>query len=162
MPIPLSPLWAGGERLEGILSESTAGGWETDSPLGCGASCPAVQSSFLAPAGVILTGVEKLIDWQSEHVISLKEAARLLPQRSGKPVHVSTLYRWVNPGLKGHVLETVQVGGTRCTSREALDRFFAALTADTQGRAAAPAPPLDRARRDALRRAEQILDSAGI
>ena len=56
----------------------------------------------------------------AETVISLSEAARVLPRlRRGRKVHTSTLYRWASRGLKGVVLETLQVGGTTCTSREA-------------------------------------------
>lgn len=69
------------------------------------------------------------IDLLSEHVISLADAARLLPRRrSGKKPHVSCLYRWTKTGCKGVILESIQVGGTRCTSKEGLARFFAALT----------------------------------
>ena len=63
-----------------------------------------------------------------EELLSLSDAARLLPRRrGGRKVHTTTLYRWTATGLKGVVLESLQVGGTRCTSREALGRFFARL-----------------------------------
>ena len=56
-------------------------------------------------------------------------AARLPCRRAGKRPHVATVYRWAKRGLRGVVLETLQVGGTLCTSHEALQRFFEALTA---------------------------------
>jgi hypothetical protein len=63
-----------------------------------------------------------------EEVISLPTAAKLLPRRrGGKKVHTSTIYRWTVTGLRGIVLESLQIGGTRCTSREALQRFFERL-----------------------------------
>lgn len=63
-----------------------------------------------------------------EELLSLPAAARILPRRrSGKKVHTATLYRWTTSGLKGVVLESLQVGGTRCTSRQALQRFFDSL-----------------------------------
>jgi hypothetical protein len=69
------------------------------------------------------------IDPLSETVISLTDAAQLCPRRrGGKRPHVSCIYRWTVSGCKGVVLESLQVGGTRCTSREALARFFEALT----------------------------------
>ncbi len=37
------------------------------------------------------------------------------------------LYRWATEGLRGVHLETIQVGGTLCTSIEALQRFFERL-----------------------------------
>ena len=97
----------------------------------------------------------------SESVVSLIEAAKLLPRRrKGKRPNVATLYRWTTIGVRGVVLESVQVGGTRCTSREALDRFLAALTAQSAG---TPAPgPAPRVNRREVERAERVLDAAGI
>ncbi len=70
-----------------------------------------------------------MIDPTTESLVSLTEAARSLPRRRGnKRPHVATLYRWGSHGCRGIILETLQVGGTRCTSREALARFFEALT----------------------------------
>jgi hypothetical protein len=69
------------------------------------------------------------IDSNSETLISLAEAASSLPRRrGGKKPHVSCIYRWTTSGCRSVVLESVQVGGTRCTSREALSRFFQRLT----------------------------------
>jgi hypothetical protein len=53
-------------------------------------------------------------------------------RRRGRQIHVATLHRWAVHGLNGVVLETLQVGGTRCTSREALRRFFQSLTQGLQ------------------------------
>jgi hypothetical protein len=70
-----------------------------------------------------------MIDPNCETLISLTEAARSLPRRRGhKRPHVSCLYRWTTIGCRGIVLESLQVGGTRCTSREALARMFRLLT----------------------------------
>lgn len=67
---------------------------------------------------------------QNESLIPLTDAARLMPcRRGGRPTHVSTLFRWTTRGLRGIRLEYVQVGGTKCTSREALGRFFERLAA---------------------------------
>jgi hypothetical protein len=69
------------------------------------------------------------INTRIEELISLADAARLLPaRRRGKKPHISCLYRWTTTGCRGVVLESVMVGGTRCTSREALTRFIAALS----------------------------------
>jgi len=59
-------------------------------------------------------------------------AAQWVPRRRGRRTHVSTLYRWTTSGCCGVVLESIQVGGTRCTSREALQRFFERLSAGQQ------------------------------
>jgi hypothetical protein len=99
------------------------------------------------------------IDALSEQVISLTEAAKLLPRRRrGKRPTVSTLYRWAQVGCKGVVLESIQVGGTRCTSREALARFFQRLT-----RGDSPALPRSPARRRyAAAAAERELQREGV
>jgi len=79
-----------------------------------------------------------MIDSASETLISLADAAGELPRRRrGRRVHVSCLYRWSTAGCRGVVLESIQVGATRCTSREALQRFFERLSAPVQAGAAA-------------------------
>ena len=63
--------------------------------------------------------------------MSLAEATKHLPRRrAGKRPHVATLYRWAQSGIRGVRLETLQVGGTMCTSLEALQRFFERLSGD--------------------------------
>ena len=70
-----------------------------------------------------------MIKLDSETVITLGEACRRMPRRrAGRPAHPSTLYRWADEGLRGLRLETIRVGGTLCTSVEALQRFFDGLT----------------------------------
>lgn len=65
----------------------------------------------------------------SENLVSLNEAAHIVPKRrGGRPTNLSTLYRWSVAGCRGVTLETIQIGGTRFTSREALTRFFHRLT----------------------------------
>lgn len=103
-----------------------------------------------------------MIDVSSEHLISLAEAARSLPaRRAGKRPHVSCIYRWTTTGCRGVVLESVQIGATRCTSREALERFFGALTAAAQGEAPAPPPP-SKSRRRAIQAAKRRLARSGL
>jgi hypothetical protein len=71
-----------------------------------------------------------MIDSTTETILTFIQAAEELPRRRrGRKTHVSTFYRWADPGCRGVRLETIQVGGTCCTSREALQRFFEALTA---------------------------------
>src|SRR5262249_52278572 len=66
--------------------------------------------------------------------LPLTEAAATLPRRrGGKRTNVATLYLWSTRGLRGQVPETIQVGGTRCTSVEALQRFFDRPTATGRG-----------------------------
>jgi len=82
-----------------------------------------------------------MIDSQSEQVITFAQAADELPRRRrGRKCHVSTFYRWATNGCRGVILETIQVGATRCTSREALQRFFERLSAGVQA-GASPGDP---------------------
>jgi hypothetical protein len=70
------------------------------------------------------------IDLFTEELFALRNAAPLLPKRRrGKRPSLSCLYRWTTVGCRGVVLESVNVGGTRCTSREALCRFVESLSA---------------------------------
>jgi hypothetical protein len=76
------------------------------------------------------------IDVARESVVSFGEAARYVGKLKGtKAIAFQTLWRWATKGCSGVVLETVCVGGTRCTSKEALQRFFSAVT---RARASAP------------------------
>jgi hypothetical protein len=71
-----------------------------------------------------------MIDIKFEKLITLVEATKFVPRRRrGRKPHVSTLYRWASPrGHRGVRLETIRVGGSLCTSIEALQRFFDRLT----------------------------------
>ena len=78
------------------------------------------------------------IDVFKEQVVSLAEASKQLPRvRNGKKIHVASLYRWITAGKRcpdGSIahLESIKVGGTTCTSLEALQRFFDRLTGNQE------------------------------
>ena len=100
-----------------------------------------------------------MIDIKNESVLSLTNAAKRLPKRRrGKRPHVSTLYRWAQRGIKGVKLETIRIGGTLCTSMEALQRFFERCTNPTQ----VPSTRTSRQRERDVKRAEKRLNAAGI
>jgi len=96
------------------------------------------------------------IDVFQEEVVSFAEAAKRLPRiRNGKKIHLSTLFRWAQAGKIASDgmrvrLETIQVGGTRCTSLEALQRFFDRLTGEVE-----VVTPPSATRRDWLRRQKE-------
>ena len=70
-----------------------------------------------------------MIDPLTETALTLSQAAMTLPRlRRNRPVHSSTLWRWARHGIRGHRLEVVKVGGTACTSIQALQRFFSKLS----------------------------------
>ena len=98
-----------------------------------------------------------MIDISKETVISLAEAARRLPtRRAGRSVSTSCIYRWTVAGCRGVRLEWTQIGATRVTSLEALQRFADALAALACREPIAPPPPAKRRRR-AIAAAEQRL-----
>ena len=77
-----------------------------------------------------------MIDISTEAVVTLTAATHHLPRRrGGKRCAVSTVYRWAQRGVRGVRLETIQVGGTKCTSLQALQRFCDRLSS-------ADSPPL--------------------
>jgi hypothetical protein len=94
-----------------------------------------------------------VIDTTSETILTLSQAADELPRRRrGRKGHPSTLYRWIATGCRGVRLESIQIGGTCCTSLEALQRFFEALTdararSTARDQAAAPLASRTSARR---------------
>jgi hypothetical protein len=71
-----------------------------------------------------------MIDLKYEKALSLPQAARHIPPtRQDKPVHVSTLVRWILHGVRGVRLEAARIGGRWVTTQEALERFSSKLTA---------------------------------
>jgi hypothetical protein len=106
------------------------------------------------------------IDLFSDEIVSLREAAKRLPvRRAGKRPNVATLYRWCSEGVRGVRLDSILVGGVRCTSAQALQNFCDTLTA-----AAEPGQPTGSVRpssapsnrRKEIAAAERRLARAGI
>jgi hypothetical protein len=98
-----------------------------------------------------------------ETVYPLTEIPEHLPRRRGKKVHKSTVFRWRN-GLRGVRLETIRCGGTLCTSLQAVQRFFDALSARDAEADSGGAPPIrtPAARAKALSAAERAAQALGI
>lgn len=71
------------------------------------------------------------IDVGFDHMLSLAQAAKLLPE----PPSPVTMWRWRSKGVAGIKLAAVKCGGKWLTSREAMNAFIEAQTAATQ-----PAP----------------------
>jgi hypothetical protein len=101
------------------------------------------------------------VDILSEAIVSLAEAAKIIPTRPD----VSTLWRWYRRGVRGIRLETVIIGGKRYTSRESIQRFIERTTEAHDKGAAAPAKPFARTRRNrnaAVTEAKKKLQAPGI
>src|SRR5262249_51854892 len=100
-----------------------------------------------------------MIDTTTETLIPLTQAAAELPRRRrGRKTNVSTLYRWSTAGCRGVVLETIQCGATRCTSREALARFFEGLS---QPRTGGDPGMVQGVRRRTLAQRQRAAEAAG-
>ncbi|MBP3955486.1 DUF1580 domain-containing protein [Gemmata sp. G18] len=72
----------------------------------------------------------------SETLLTFAEAVAAVPAVAGKQPALPTVYVWADKGVrvgKSRVkLECAKIGGKRVTSREALARFFEALTGQSQ------------------------------
>ncbi|MCX5658472.1 MAG: DUF1580 domain-containing protein [Planctomycetota bacterium] len=98
-----------------------------------------------------------------ERLIRLSDVPRLKTLPRGhrqRRMHVSVVYRWAKRGLRGERLETIRVGGSLCTSREALQRFFNRLSGSPSP--VLPEPPASRRRQiaEAAARTEAVLGTA--
>jgi hypothetical protein len=103
-----------------------------------------------------------MIDPFSETVISFADAAKLLPKRrGGKKVHCSTIFRWASVGLRGVILESTSIGGTKCTSQEKLRLFFAALS-EASGTRIPAAKPKAAEREQALADADAFCEKLNL
>ncbi|MEI8371872.1 MAG: DUF1580 domain-containing protein [Planctomycetota bacterium] len=105
------------------------------------------------------------IDITTETVIAPTRATHLCPERRrGVRPNVATIYRWMMNGVRGIRLESIVVGGTRCTSVEAMQRFFDTLTSasDAEHSSAVTPPPVGKSRQKTIEAAEHRLARAGI
>lgn len=72
-----------------------------------------------------------MFDLQKEPLLTLGQAARLVPSRRAKKTSGRTLWRWCVAGKGGVRLEHVRTpGGEYLTSAAAVARFLEAMTAD--------------------------------
>ena len=100
-----------------------------------------------------------MIDTGVENLIPLRAVPQLLPSRpNGKRLHISAVYRWTLRGVKGIRLETVRIGGTTYTSREAIQRFSELLSGELPS--AQPANPVSRARQRQIEKANAAVATA--
>jgi hypothetical protein len=109
------------------------------------------------PLTAPLVGALMTINLATETPITLAQAARTLV---GGAVHVSTIHRWRQKGIRGIRLETFLRGGVRYTTAEALQRFFAATTAAADGDVQPAQTPRQRQR--SVQQAERECEQAGI
>ena len=106
-----------------------------------------------------------MIDTITEKPIPLDQLpVEAIPGRGGKPVHMVTLSLWYRRGVRGVRLETLMVGGRRCTSLEALSRFYQAVSQAKSTHPSHGAVAVARTQREAkraVRDACKELEAAG-
>jgi hypothetical protein len=106
------------------------------------------------------------IDLRTETPLGLAQAARRVPSgRRERPVHPSTLFRWIHDGVRvagGAIvrLEALRLGGRWVTSLEALQRFAEGLTPTLGTPGPTPRTPANRRRSN--ERAAVELDKLGL
>jgi hypothetical protein len=95
-----------------------------------------------------------------EQLMSPAEIARMFPpRRAGRPIHATTVTRWIVDGVELPDGTRIRLDGVRCgshwwSSREALNRFCAAQSVGVQ------APQPDSL--DSLVAAESLFETAGV
>ena len=90
----------------------------------------------------------------TEEPITLNEARELFP---GRP-HLATVFRWTLNGYAGNKLESIRVGHKHFTSREAVQRFIAAM--NTPKSTSSPSPSSHPRRRRQASRRDSAIESA--
>lgn len=79
-----------------------------------------------------------------EDLVTLRQAAKLVPSNHGKSIHISTIHRWISRGVGGVRLESVAIGGRRYTSINAVERFIKRLSTPSTGEPPAREIPSDK------------------
>jgi len=102
----------------------------------------------------------RLISFKNEQVIPFSEVAQHFAfLNGGSGPHLVTVHRWASRGVRGRILESIRVGGRKCTSLEALQRFVDALSDP----ATAETPRQLTARRQAeISKANRELEALGV
>jgi hypothetical protein len=103
------------------------------------------------------------IDPLSEETMPLAAAARKLPcLRNGRPIRVSTLWRWATRGVRGVRLDTAYVGSVRVTTEASLREFFERLRRPERAAPDAVRPEGRRRQAECDRRVDRQLDELGL
>jgi len=67
------------------------------------------------------------IDLLAEPLFTFAEVAKQVRPQGQRPIHISTLMRWRQTGIRGIQLEAVRLGGRWFTSEAAVSRFISRL-----------------------------------
>lgn len=100
--------------------------------------------------------------FENETPVAIGDVPSMLPiRRGGKLPHISCVYRWIQKGVRGVKLEVIDTPGGMITTKEAIARFFAALSAARRGLPTTPASRTPSARQRAAQSADRELAAAG-
>ena len=103
-----------------------------------------------------------MIDSTTEHLVPIRDVPKCLPPRpTGKRIHVSAVYRWLQRGVHGIRLESIKIGGTTYTSREALQRFADKLTQPASDHTSASTSTTATRQRQINRAGQEVDDILG-
>jgi hypothetical protein len=104
-----------------------------------------------------------MIDSELGSYFAISEVPNRIPKTSrGRRVSIATVVRWSTKGLKGIKLETIRIGGTRCTCDDALRRFFERISQSQSGRTPSPALLTATQRNRRFEAVEERLNELGI
>lgn len=103
------------------------------------------------------------IDITTEELLPLRSVPGRFPGlgRNGKPIHDATVYRWAVAGCRGVRLETVQVGGSKATSIEAIERFVERLSSPARSGETGDATGSRVGQRRSSRQRQRAAEKAG-
>ena len=106
-----------------------------------------------------------MIDLTTETLLTFQEALKhpFARRHDGKPAtNTIRIHKWCTQGVRGVHLESVLAGGIRCTSKEALERFFAAINErDANQKYVLPMPRTPAKRQKESEKAGELCAAAG-
>lgn len=116
---------------------------------------------YNAPHAVLAWGFFMAIRIDLDELLLLGQLVRRIPPIGGARVNISTAWRWANKGVRGIMLETVQIGGRTCTTWQAYLDFAAAIASSRVDARPSTLVPSGRKQKH-IKNARQVLVDAGI
>lgn len=92
--------------------------------------------------------------------IPIRDLPNHIPRNRGRKVHIATVYRWMNRGVRGIRLETLLIGGRRYVTEESLERFVSLVSSQTT--AGPTQKVVTEQRQREIAGAQKLCDAAGI
>lgn len=105
----------------------------------------------------MVTTLSLVQDFSPSDALPLNEAVNLFPKRQGRPIAISTVYRWAAAGYRGVRLRSYRMGAQLFTRPDWIREFLHAMTSADVFRG--PVPLGDPARHD---RVDRELSAVGL